>query len=166
MVSSYMPDCMIRVLFKGIKIASDGSFKQGRILWDDTETGAQIMKTNCEDIDVVYDDFPTSRFNQAEQSLNQSRFATSSASNNPNLLPTRKCAVYTMKNNGKALLVTNLLEEHGKCCQWSWQSKNFILWKYWRRQKENSFDNFLMGHEQSSNTSSPGGIHYPQYYML
>lgn len=117
MDSSYMPDYMIRVLFKGIKIASDGSFKQGWILWDYTETGTQIMKTNCRDINVVYDNFPSIRFNQAEQSLDQSGFATSSASNNPNLLPTRKHATYTMKNYGKALLVTDLLEENGECCQ-------------------------------------------------
>lgn len=95
----YLPDFVIRVLFKRVKIDSDCTFEQGGILWYDAEPSTEIMKANSGNVYVINNDFPICRFNKAEKCLYKCRFTTSSAPNDPNLFATRKRAGYAMENH-------------------------------------------------------------------
>lgn len=59
-------------------------------LWNDGESTPEIMKPQGGDVNTVNDDSTFTSFNDAKQTVGQTRFACTSSTNNANLGKVRK----------------------------------------------------------------------------
>ena len=83
-----LPDLLIGMFGKRIKIKSETSGKDNRILRNDGDVGSQLAETQSRDVDAVDEDAPRSRLQDAEQRRRQRGFAGAGAADDADALAT------------------------------------------------------------------------------
>ena len=71
-----------------IQVVAHGPCEQSRILWDDSESPAEIEETHIQSIQVVDVDVTSRGLDETEQSKREGRFAGSGTTNYADLLMT------------------------------------------------------------------------------
>ncbi|KAI6767255.1 hypothetical protein HG530_005264 [Fusarium avenaceum] len=88
-----------------IKIISNGAFEECCILWNDSQSSAQVKQADRRCINIINTNMARHRFDQAEQRKSEGRLASSGATNDANLLMRLDVEADVLENQIQALPV-------------------------------------------------------------